>query len=152
MRDGRERSKIDNLAFAFIKNLKNQQDKKRLADKKEKNNQQRILVCGAHEVLKFVQSGKIKVVFYAKNLDENNNRAASNFHSLQKLCPNENVPMIQVLTRKEMSRVVNKFPYVGVIGVFNFHGFENEAKEIIQEWRTSSSFKQFHTDQSSLLP
>ncbi|CAI2313260.1 unnamed protein product [Caenorhabditis sp. 36 PRJEB53466] len=118
----------------------------------EKNRQIRRIVCGAHETLKFVQSGKVKIVFYAKNFDENNIRAASNFHSLQRICPIEQIPMIEALTRKEMSRIVNKFPYVGVIGIMELSNCEEEYQTIVSEWRRSDAFKLFHIDQSSLLP
>lgn len=53
-----------------------------------------------------------------------NNSAASNFHSLQIVCPLAGIPMIEVLTRKELSRIMNKFPYVAVVGVIDFSGFE----------------------------
>ena len=69
-----------------------------------------------------------EVSFSMKNLEFVANffkfSAASNFHSLQKLCPVEKIPLVEALTRKEMSRIINKFPYVGVVGVMDFQNFE----------------------------
>lgn len=50
--------------------------------------------------------------------------AASNFHSLQRICPAAGIPLVEALTRKEMSRVMNKFPYVGVIGILDYTSCE----------------------------
>ncbi|CAC42321.2 Ribosomal protein eL8/eL30/eS12/Gadd45 domain-containing protein, partial [Caenorhabditis elegans] len=143
---------IDNLAFELIKRLKSQQDKNRKGNADEKNFLKRRVICGAHETLKFAQSGRVKLIFYAKNMDENNLRAASNFHSLQIVCPLAGIPMIEVLTRKELSRIMNKFPYVAVVGVIDFSGFERETEDIVKNWKIHDSCKLFHIDQSSLLP
>ncbi|CAL2030639.1 unnamed protein product [Caenorhabditis brenneri] len=147
-----ECSKIDKLAAELLTKLKERQDKTRKENSLEKSLQKKRLVFGAHETLKSVQRGNARLVFYAKNLDENNVRAASNFHSLQKLCPLENIPLIEVLTRREMSRIANKYPYVGVIGVLDVSLVESIANEIVTEWRSSDSYKLYHIDQSSLLP
>uniref|UniRef100_A0A8R1EVX8 Ribosomal_L7Ae domain-containing protein n=1 Tax=Caenorhabditis japonica TaxID=281687 RepID=A0A8R1EVX8_CAEJA len=145
-------SEIDILVSQLLRKLKRQQDKKSQGNTEEKNFQKRRIVCGAHEALKYAQTGKVRMVIHAKNLDEKNVRASSNFHSLQRICPINEIPLVEAMTKKELSRIVNKFPYVSVIGVINYEGFESEFDEVVREWRSSDSFRNFHIDQSSILP
>ncbi|CAI4225821.1 unnamed protein product [Auanema sp. JU1783] len=131
---------------------------KRNFDVKYKKNENkarahRVMVAGIHETVKHLKNDSIKVIFISRNVDESvkNWFGKSNFFEMYHTAIQKGVPVIHSNTKKQMSTAIKKFPYINVIGLMAFPGYESLFSEINQAWKNSRSHVLYHKDQSSLL-
>ncbi|KAK6054771.1 ribosomal protein L7Ae [Cooperia oncophora] len=134
-------TRLDNMVMELLKKLRKQTDAARA---------KRSFVCGLHESLKHVRAENVKCVIVARNIDEEIFSGPSLFHTLRDECVAHEIPIVHASTKRLLSRVVQKFPYISIIALFYFQGFEELYCDIIQEWKESDSHIHYHADQRSL--
>ncbi|CAD6184931.1 unnamed protein product [Caenorhabditis auriculariae] len=102
-----ERSSSSKLFFAEISERSKRSDVLHMRNN-IKGHAKRRLVCGVHENLTHFNAMNVRAVVFASNIDDRDQK--------------KRIPFIRAATKRTLSRCVQKFPYISLIGVLDFQG------------------------------
>ncbi|CAD6184626.1 unnamed protein product [Caenorhabditis auriculariae] len=67
----------------------------------------------------------VRAVVFASNIDGRDQKMMVNFQTLRRKCIEEHIPFIRAATKRTLSRCVQKFPYISLIGILDYQGISS---------------------------